>query len=875
MISQNNIPNREVCQLCIKSILVGQRALECSSCNKIFHLKCCKGTSKDFHLFRDNTFCSTCVSTHDILRYNPFYELIEIESDNELFEEPQEYIQTLREMSDVLENCKNYTKKCFSEAAETASRAVDSKSETIFSSYFLNIDGNQTNFDHFSAEIASLGFDFSVLGIVETNIDDNMKDSFQLSTKYTSVYLSKSADKNKGSGVGLYIRDDINFNTVPEHSYVTENIETLFIRITNLHRPVYVGVIYRPPSGNPTAFTHDLESILSKLPKDNCYLMGDYNLDLLNLSKKGCREFEDTIATRGYMPLLSIATHQQPGCIKTCIDNILTNQDPNRILANGKINSRISGHSGIFQLSKIGLCNQSSNTEQDSKVKIYYEYSNENIQKFCKLVSNELWSDSPKSFDQFMATYQECIDKSCKLAVPKTTKRNPINNPWISTAIIQSISTNDQLREKWVKALRANPAGDHSGLKKQHMKHQRLLRHLIKQAKRKLYLSKFEKYKGDKKMTWKVINELRGKTKKDTKASFVIDSDRILCRRIIADRFNKYFSTLAKNLNMEAYKDIPISEYPSFNSYLPKSTEQSIFLEDCTEEEVSCIIKDLENGKASDIPIVLVKASRTIISKYLTVLYNSYIEQGIFPQALKVGRITPIHKKGNKELIENYRPVSTLPVFGKIFEKIIYKRLYKFFSSNDVISDAQFGFRKNHSTGHAIHYSVNIVKEALSNKKNVLGIFIDLSKAFDTLNHNILLKKLENYGVRGVANNLVNSYLSDREQYVCFQNNDSSHEKITFGVPQGSVLGPLLFLIYINDIINSIIGDDVKIVLYADDTNIFIVGSCKRELVIRANKILKYINDYMKSNYLHINIGKCCYIHFRSQKSHYLKVTKF
>ena len=98
----------------------------------------------------------------------------------------------------------------------------------------------------------------SVLGIVETNIDDNMKDSFQLSTKYTSVYLSKSADKNKGSGVGLYIRDDINFNTVPEHSYVTENIETLFIRITNLHRPVYVGVIYRPPSGNPTAFTHDL-----------------------------------------------------------------------------------------------------------------------------------------------------------------------------------------------------------------------------------------------------------------------------------------------------------------------------------------------------------------------------------------------------------------------------------------------------------------------------------------------------------------------------------------------------------------------------------------------------------------------------------------
>lgn len=862
MISQNNFPSREVCQVCINSILVGQRALECLNCNKIFHLKCCKDRGKDFHLFRDNTFCTACVSTHDILRYNPFYELTECDSDNELFQEPQEYIETLREMSNVLENCKSYTKKCFSNTVEAAKRTIDGESETVFSSYFLNIDGNQTNFDHLSAEITSLGFDFSVLGLVETNIDDNVKDSYQLGSNYTSVYLSKSANKNKGSGVGLYIRDDLNFNTVHEHTYMNENIESLFIKITNLNRPLYIGVIYRPPSGSPTIFCNELENIMSKLPKDNCYLMGDYNLDLLNLSKHGCREFEDTIATHGYMPLLSISTHQQPGCVKTCIDNILTNQDPNVILANGKINGKISGHSGIFQLSKLGLDNESNKIKHDSKVKIYYEYSNENIQSFCKILSNSLWSDSPKSFDQFIEIYQSSIDKSCKLAIPKTTKRNPINNPWITPGIIKSIATNDQLHEKWRRAVKSNPSGDHETLKKQYLKHQNLLRWLIKQAKRKLYLNKFEKYKGDKKMTWKIINELRGKTKKEPKASFVINSDRILCRRIIADKFNKYFSTLARNLNMEAYKDIPISEYPSFYSYLPKSTEPSIFLEDCTEEEVSSIIRDLENGKSSDIPIVLVKASRTIIYKHLTVLFNSYMVQGIFPQILKVGRITPVYKKGNKEMIENYRPVSTLPVFGKIFEKIIYKRLYQFLSANDVISDSQFGFRTQHSTGHAIHYSVNIVKEALHNKNNVLGIFIDLSKAFDTLNHDLLLKKLDNYGIRGVANKLVHSYLSDREQYVCFQNNDSDRESIVYGVPQGSVLGPLLFLIYVNDIMNSILGDDVKIVLYADDTNIFIVGKCKKELVIRANKILKCINDYMKSNYLHINIGKCCYIHF-------------
>ena len=131
-----------------------------------------------------------------------------------------------------------------------------------------------------------------------------------------------------------------------------------------------------------------------------------------------------------------------------------------------------------------------------------------------------------------------------------------------------------------------------------------------------------------------------------------------------------------------------------------------------------------------------------VISPYLTTLYNSCFASGIFPKVLKISKITPIHKKGNKELIENYRPVSTLPVFGKIFEKLIYSRVYRFLTYKGILSDAQFGFRKGHSTAHAIHYSADIVKSALENKKHVLGIFIDLSKAFDTIDHKILLRKL-------------------------------------------------------------------------------------------------------------------------------------
>ena len=137
---------------------------------------------------------------------------------------------------------------------------------------------------------------------------------------------------------------------------------------------------------------------------------------------------------------------------------------------------------------------------------------------------------------------------------------------------------------------------------------------------------------------------------------------------------------------------------------------------------------------------------------------------GTFPETLNVVKITPIYKKGNRENIENYRPISTLPIFGKIFKKIIYNRLYKFLISKNILTEYQFGFRKNHSTHHAIHHSVNFINEARKHKKHVIGIFIDLSKAFDTIDHTIMLRKLYNYGIRGVSHNLLSSYLTGRKQ---------------------------------------------------------------------------------------------------------------
>ena len=204
---------------------------------------------------------------------------------------------------------------------------------------------------------------------------------------------------------------------------------------------------------------------------------------------------------------------------------------------------------------------------------------------------------------------------------------------------------------------------------------------------------------------------------------------RVTERRTIANAFNKYFTSIATKLNAEI-PDTALSDHqlPSFLQYMMPANQNSMVLFDCNSEEVSNIIMEFKNGKSSDIPVKVIKKSNRIIAPILSQYYNIFMKEGIFPDSTKTAKVTPIFKKGDSELIENYRPISTLAIFGKIFEKIIYSRLYSFFSSQNLLYDRQFGFRKSHSASHAINHSINHIKSSLNEKQFVLGIFIDLSK---------------------------------------------------------------------------------------------------------------------------------------------------
>ena len=294
----------------------------------------------------------------------------------------------------------------------------------------------------------------------------------------------------------------------------------------------------------------------------------------------------------------------------------------------------------------------------------------------------------------------------------------------------------------------------------------------------------------------------------------------------------------------------------SFQSYLTSPTNKRFKLMEVDDNKIMRIVNNLKNKSSYGydcISNLVLKRAKNELIKPLTLIINQRISIGIFPEQLKISKVKPLFKKGDSTLFSNYCPISLLPSISKIFEYVIFKQLSTYLNTNNLLCPQQFGFRPAHSTELAALKQVNNIISGLNDHKAIQHLYIDLSKAFDSLDHSILHHKLEYYGICNAEYRLLHSYLTNRFQYVEYEGIKSKSASITTGVPQGSILDPLLFLIYINDFPS--VSNKFEMLMYADDTTLY-YNLDQNSTSDSLNNELKFITNWLDANKLSLNIGK-------------------
>ena len=320
------------------------------------------------------------------------------------------------------------------------------------------------------------------------------------------------------------------------------------------------------------------------------------------------------------------------------------------------------------------------------------------------------------------------------------------------------------------------------------------LNQLFRSAERKHYHDLLNEYKSNIKKSWQVKKSIINKRKYTPISNKFKDNDKIISDgNIIANKFNNFFINVGKTLA----KTIPGSNKMPLD-YITNGNINKFYFSPVTENEVRNILGMIKDSAAGwdGLKAFIMKQIKEVIVTPLVHICNLSLTTGIFPDELKIANVVPIFKSGDDMVFSNYRPVSVLPIFSKLLEGLVYNRLVESINDNKLLYDFQFGFQRGKSTQLAVTMLVDKITEALDNKECVVGIFLDFSKAFDTVDHDILLLKLDKYGTHGTELQWLKDYLSNRRQYVTHGNYKSYFGTITCGVPQGSILGPLLFYIY-------------------------------------------------------------------------------
>lgn len=582
----------------------------------------------------------------------------------------------------------------------------------------------------------------------------------------------------------------------------------------------------------------------------NIIIAGDFNIDIL-LDSKESRLFKDILDSFGVRTTIHEPTRIANDSA-TCIDNVITNIDN---VTASVVQTHLSDH-----LAQIFSFNSASPKFAPEKITTRIINAN-SLEVFIRALASEDWSNinfkNHEEVNEKWLEFSETFNRHFNSCFPTVQTTTRAKSGCSFKPPPDVIALKDQVNLLFTMS-HFNPAflDTYKKIKKKY-------EHALSLAKQSSLTKKIVNSSNKSRTTWQIIKDLSGSNKKEN--LYNMDGD----PTTIADDFNSFFVNISETISQQLVKNSNGINGNIIGNIV--RNERSFFMFEITENEVVSAVKSLKNKKScghDEVPMNVVKECIHQIKKPITILINQSFKEGVFPDDLKVSIVKPLHKKGNTKQFNNYRPISLLTSFSKIFEKILSNRIMNFLKKFKILSTCQHGFIHKRSTETAIFELTQRVLSFLEEGEIPVGVFLDLSKAFDCVDHKLLLHKLNMYGIRDKQLRLLDSYLTNRKQRVLISVNGktfkSKEANIRMGVPQGSILGPLLFVLYINDLPAT---SPSQYLMYADDTNLTM--SVKNPLSI-TNMIEESIDRtarWCTENMLLLNEHKTECIIFSTDKS--------
>ena len=735
----------------------------------------------------------------------------------------------------------------------------------------LNIRGLSQNYDNLTAYLSSLETQFDIIILTECHLQKDDLVSRDLHNKYPlngyNTFYVKSTIRY--GGVLVYVKSHLKTVYINNLTQSNTLCDSIYLKISDTHSECILAGYYRHCIQNNSSkedFINFIDEQLSDKNVRNSKIIyaGDLNICLL---KSACNNTEmkylDTLISHELEQHIFYPTRIQHyknslqvkslSLIDHIASNFLTYE-----CKTGCLFYPYSDHYGTFLIindfSKGNKIRKTPNLTRRN----YKSIDKEKLKDDCanidweSLVIKE--SNIDKCFENIINETENLLDLHAPLEKISKRKAKHYFKPWINAEKVKEIKIEANLYGKYKK----NPNRINSS---KYKSQKNKVTNLNREGRNKYFSAYFEKYKNNVKKTWDGINLALNQTKnKKTLPGVIYDSNNKPVResKNKAKSFAKYF----ENVPSATIKKIPRNTR-HFKEFMKSIKPNSNYfnMDNCTVDEVKKHIMQLKSSSSPGplkIPNQFLKLIGEELAYPLHIAINKSMSAGYFPSILKIGKQTPVHKAGEHH-VSNFRPITVCNSFAKILEKVVRDRLNKFVENNKLINNYQFGFRKAHSTAHATINLLETALEGLDNNLKTGGVYLDISKAFDTVNHDILIAKLEHYGIRKNELMWFQSYLSNRVQYVEVEG-EKSHEYVTnIAVPQGGTLSAMLFILFTNDIVHT--SKQLKFSIYADDTSLIISIDREQYDCTLKNELNKVI-EWFSTNLLLLNVSKTEYSHF-------------